>query len=174
MKTKWQYIRCCCLVVRLYLTLYNRMECSPPASCPWNSAKILEWVAISTARDLPQPRIKNPPALTGRICTIEPPGKPTDNTTLTKYCCLRGTPLLHVQPHSAEKINHIYTCLFLLLQQKIKFSPLAGPVSPWLWRLHPFLLSQELNSPVICFPSGTKLSVIPSIKNRQQTNSHCL
>ena len=38
----------------------------------------------------------------------------------------------------------------------------------------PSCFLKNLIPSVICFPSCTKLSAIPSIKNRQQTNSHCL
>ena len=43
-------------------------------------ARILEWVAISFSRDLPDPGIKpaflGSPALAGRFFTTAPPGKP--------------------------------------------------------------------------------------------------
>ena len=54
-----------------YLTLCNPMDCSPPGSSVHGilQARILEWVAISFSRDLPDPGIKpsslTSPALVG-------------------------------------------------------------------------------------------------------------
>ena len=43
-------------------------------------ARILEWVAIPSSRDHPNPGIEPAsPALTGRFFTTEPPGKLTGN-----------------------------------------------------------------------------------------------
>ena len=56
----------------------NLMNDSPPGfSIHGNSqARILEWVAISSPGDLPNPGIKPvSPALAGRFVTTEPPGK---------------------------------------------------------------------------------------------------
>ena len=59
------------------------MDCSPPGSsvCEISQARILEWVAISSSGDLPDPGIEpeSPaaPALAGRFSTGEPPGKLT-------------------------------------------------------------------------------------------------
>ena len=61
--------------------LCSPMDCSPPGSSVhvilW--ARILEWVAISSSRDLPDPRIKpSTPvshALAYRFFTTEPAGK---------------------------------------------------------------------------------------------------
>ena len=52
---------------------------SPPGSSVLgiSQARILEWVAISSSRDLPNPRIKlTSSAPTGRFFTTEPPGEP--------------------------------------------------------------------------------------------------
>ena len=39
-------------------------------------ARVLEWVAISSSRDLPDPGIEPAtPTLAGRVFTTEPPGK---------------------------------------------------------------------------------------------------
>ena len=48
--------------------------------CPWKFQAILELVAISSSRDLPDPGIQQPkspasPALAGRVFNTEPPGK---------------------------------------------------------------------------------------------------
>ena len=42
-------------------------------------ARILDWVAVSSSRDLPGPGIA--PALTGRFFITEPPGNPTEATS---------------------------------------------------------------------------------------------
>ena len=55
------------------------MDCSPLGSSVHGilQAKILEWVAIPSPRDLPDPGIKTKsPALAGTFFTTEPPGKP--------------------------------------------------------------------------------------------------
>jgi len=57
----------------------NRMEGSPPGSCVHGifQARILEWVAISYSRDLPDKGIKPAPlALAGGFFTTAPLGKP--------------------------------------------------------------------------------------------------
>ena len=59
-------------------TLCNPVDCSPSGSSVhgilW--ARILEWVAISFSRDLPDPGIKpRSPALQADALTSEPPGK---------------------------------------------------------------------------------------------------
>jgi len=62
------------------------MDCHPPGFSVQGilQAGILEWVAISFSRDLPNPRIKvTPPALAGRFFTTEPPVKPHYQDTCT-------------------------------------------------------------------------------------------
>ena len=46
-----------CLVVQLCLTLCNPLDCSPPDAsvCGSLQTRILEWVAVSSSRDLPDP-----------------------------------------------------------------------------------------------------------------------
>ena len=48
-----------CLVTQLWLTLWDRMDCSPPASSVHGilQAGILEWVAISSSRGSSRPRV---------------------------------------------------------------------------------------------------------------------
>ena len=56
-------------------TLYDPMDCTPPGSSVHgiSQARILEWGAISSPRDLPDPEFKPAPpvspALTGRFFT---------------------------------------------------------------------------------------------------------
>ena len=53
------------------------MDSSPPGSSVHgiSQARILEWVAISFSKDLPDPGIKpESPALAGKFFTTEPPG----------------------------------------------------------------------------------------------------
>ena len=64
----------CYLVANSCSTLCNPMDCSPPGSSVHgiSQARILEWVAISFSRGLPDPRIEPvSPALAGRFFTIE-------------------------------------------------------------------------------------------------------
>ena len=57
------------------------MDCSLPDSSVRGilQSRILEWVAISFSRDLPDPGIEpTSPALTGRLFTAETPEKPIE------------------------------------------------------------------------------------------------
>ena len=59
-------------------TPYNPMDCSPPGSSVHGilQARILDWVAIPSPGDLPDPGIKpKPPALQAGSLLPEPPGK---------------------------------------------------------------------------------------------------
>ena len=70
---------CRCLVGKWCLTLLYPMGCSPPGSSVhgFSQARILEWVAISFSRDLPDPEIKSEfSALAGNFFTTDPPAKP--------------------------------------------------------------------------------------------------
>ena len=65
---KWHidFFSCCCLVAQLCLTLCNPMDYSPRGSSVHgiSKARILEWVAISSPGDLPNPWIEPmPPVL---------------------------------------------------------------------------------------------------------------
>ena len=80
-----------CLVAQLCPTLCDPINCSLPGSpvLGISQAIILEWVAISYSRDLPDPGIepKSPvsPALAGGLLTTEPPGKPINRIVRGKY-----------------------------------------------------------------------------------------
>ena len=68
-----------CSVAQSCLTLCDPVDCSLPGSSVHgiSQARILEWVAISSSRDLPNPGIQPAsPALAGRFFTTELPGKP--------------------------------------------------------------------------------------------------
>ena len=62
-------------------TLYDPTDCSPPGSSVQGilQARILEWVAMPSSRDLPDPGTESTspvsPSLTGRFFTTAPPGK---------------------------------------------------------------------------------------------------
>ena len=59
-------------------TLCDRVDCSPPGSSVHGilQARILEWVAIASPRDLPDPGVKpGSPALQVDSLPSEPPGK---------------------------------------------------------------------------------------------------
>ena len=70
---------CCCLVSKSCPTVCDPMDCSLPGPSVHEIflARILEWVAISSPGDLPDPGIEAvSPALAGRFFTAESPGKP--------------------------------------------------------------------------------------------------
>ena len=67
-------------VAQSCLTLCDPADCSPPGSSIHGilQARILEWVAISFSRDLPDPGIElRSPAWQADALTSEPPGKPS-------------------------------------------------------------------------------------------------
>ena len=73
---------CCCLVTKSCPTLCDPMDCGPPGSSVHGilQARILEWVAISFSRDLPDPGfIPGSLALQVDSLPSEPPGKPKYN-----------------------------------------------------------------------------------------------
>ena len=53
-------ICCCCLVIKSYLTLFDPMHCSLPSFSVHGipQARILEWIAIPSPEELPNPGIK--------------------------------------------------------------------------------------------------------------------
>ena len=66
------------LCIQLHLTLCSPVDCSPPGSSVHgiSPARILEWVAISPPRDLPNPGIESGSlALQADSLPSEPPGK---------------------------------------------------------------------------------------------------
>ena len=79
----YHWATCVCLVAKSCPTLCDTVDCSPPGSSAHGifQARILEWVAIPPAGDLPDPGIEYPvlaefSALEGAFFTTEPPGKP--------------------------------------------------------------------------------------------------
>ena len=67
------------VVAKLCPTLRDPMDCKLPGSSVHGilQARILEWVAISFSRDLPNPGIETgSPALQADSLTTESPGKP--------------------------------------------------------------------------------------------------
>ena len=70
-----------CSVAQPCLTLCNSMDCSLPGSSVLGilQARILEWVAMLSSRDLPNPRIESrPPTLQVNSLPSEAPGKPLE------------------------------------------------------------------------------------------------
>ena len=57
---KFEGLVCACSVISVVLTLCDPMNHSPPGSTVHgiSRARILEWVAMPSSRDLPNPRIK--------------------------------------------------------------------------------------------------------------------
>ena len=72
----FSFLACACLCAKLSracLTLCNPMNCSLPSSSVYGilQARILEWIALPSSRDLPDPGIEptspTSPALAGRF-----------------------------------------------------------------------------------------------------------
>ena len=81
----------CVLVTQLCPTVCNPMDCSPPVSSAHGilQASILEWVAIPSPGDLPDPGIKpRPPPLQADSLLSESPGKPVNLKYPANRCCL--------------------------------------------------------------------------------------
>ena len=81
-------ICCCCLVLKLCLTLFDLVDCSLPTFSVHGipQARILELTAVSFSRGSSRPRdwtqvscLAGISCLEGRFFTTEPPGKPTKN-----------------------------------------------------------------------------------------------
>ena len=91
---------CCCLVAKPCPTLCwtDPMVCSLPGSSVHgiSQVRILVWVAISSSRGLPNPRIQpeapKSPALAGRFFTAEPPGKPQRDPLGASYTLSHFSP----------------------------------------------------------------------------------
>ena len=84
------------LVTQLCLTLCNPMNCRLLASSVHGilQVRILEWVAISSPGDLPDPGIEPAsPALTDGFFIAEPPGKPS---LCYSYTYLTGVNFLYI------------------------------------------------------------------------------
>ena len=80
------------LVAQTCPTLCDPVDCSPPGSSVHGilQARILEWVAMLSSRDLPNPGIKpRSPALQAGSLPSEPPGKPK-NTWVGSLPLLQG------------------------------------------------------------------------------------
>ena len=74
-----------------HVQLFATLDCSPPGSSVhrifWT--RILEWVAISSIWDLPDPGVKlESPALAGGLFTPEAPGKLVLSLILAPSTCM--------------------------------------------------------------------------------------
>ena len=83
---QWSLNHCMC--AQSHPTLCDLMDCSPPGSSVHgiSQARILEWVAISSSRDLPKPGVEpvspSPESPTWQAVSLPlvPPGKPLNHT----------------------------------------------------------------------------------------------
>ena len=144
--------------------------------CPWNfKQKYWSGLPFPTARDLPNPGIKPiSPALTGRIVPLNHLGSP-QITQLSPSIVFSEVP--HFFMFSLTLLRKLITFIHVFSScYNRRCVPAPGRASFSLdsGDCIPSCFLKNLIPSVICFPSCTKLSVIPSIKNRQQTNSHCL
>ena len=94
------------------LLSHVRIFCDPMNCCPSgfsvhgiSQTRILEWIVISSSRDLPDPGIKpTSPALAGRFFITEPSGKPFHGTiNLLKSCPSK------IPKHISKVIKNIIT-----------------------------------------------------------------
>ena len=94
---------CVCVCVRLCWTLFDPIDCNLPGSSVHGilQARILEWVAISSAENLSDLGIKfeSPvsPALVGRFFTPQPPGKPVCSRDQQEILCSDASVKLYLR-----------------------------------------------------------------------------
>ena len=103
-------------VVQSCLTLCDPVDCSPPGSSIRGilQARILEWVAMPSSRDLPSPGIKpRSLALQADSLPSEPPGKPK-NTKVGSLSLLQG---IFLTQESNEDLLHRRWNLYQLSYQ---------------------------------------------------------
>ena len=110
-----------CLVAQLYSTLCNPMECSPPGSSVHGilQARILEWVAVPSSTDLPNPRIEpRSPTLQADSLLSEPLRKPK-NSGVGSLSLLQG---IFLTQESNLAFLH---CRWILHHMSCQGSPLS-------------------------------------------------
>ena len=117
---------CSCSVMSHFETPWTVAH-QPPLSMEILQARILEWVAMPSSKDLPNPGIESrSPALQADSLLSEPPGKPM-NTEVGSLSLLqgifptqelnRGSPALQADSLSAElrgKPSYMYRTLLML------------------------------------------------------------
>ena len=95
-----------CLVAQLCPTLCNPMDCSPPGSSIHGifQTRVLEWIAISFSRDLPNLGIESrSPAPWADSLLSGPPGKPM-NTGVGSLSLLQG--IFPAQEWNQDLLHH--------------------------------------------------------------------
>ena len=98
-----------CVSAQLCLTLGNPLDCSPPGFSVLGifQARILEWVAIPTPGDLPNPGIESlTPALTGGFSPIESPQKHTYTHTHTRTCICKYDMCVYIYARVTEDCSY--------------------------------------------------------------------
>ena len=104
-----------CSVTQSCQALCDPMECNPPGSSVHGILRqvILEWVAMSSSGDLPNPGIKPTyPALAGEFFTTAPPGKPIFNIYSTSQITLAIFQMLNRYVWLASRLYHVGQCPF--------------------------------------------------------------
>ena len=102
------------MVAKLCPILQDPMGCSLPGSSAHgvSQAKILEWIAISSARGSSPPRIKPAflasPALQADSLSTEPPGKPKEFVIYVEntYISAEDTKIRHSQSSWGSSFNN--------------------------------------------------------------------
>ena len=85
------------LVAQLCPTVCDPVDCSLPGSSPWYFQAILEWVSMSSSRDLPDPGIKPKAPVSPTLQVDSSPAEPSGKL------CSSGVlpyPLYHCTAHS--------------------------------------------------------------------------
>ena len=116
----------CVQVIKLCLTLCDSMDCNPSGSSVHGSlqARILEWVAIPSPGDLPQPGIEaRSPATQVDSLPSEPPGKTFNLNYLLKSPLSKHS---HIGGSTCEFWENTIlsikkSCLFYFSESKAKY-----------------------------------------------------
>jgi len=96
------------------------MDCSPPDSCVYGNfqARILEWVAFSFSRGLPDSGVTpTSPALPGRFFTTEPPEKPSNSAGESlKMCSFHQIRVILPQEQQAKTLETLRSAVKIYSQ----------------------------------------------------------
>ena len=107
-------------------TLCDTIDCSPPGSSVHGipQARILEWVALSFSRDLPNPGIEpmSPasPGLQEDSLPSESPGKPINVKYIVLKCFFKASSLVLTSYITVSKIKYLHSRTEVNKTPKIK------------------------------------------------------
>ena len=146
-------------------TICDPMDCSPPGSSVHGilQARILEWVAMPSSRDLPNPGVKpRSPTLQADSLPSEPPGK-SKNSGVGSLSLLQG-----IFP-TQDSNRDLLLCTWILYQLNHQESPRILE-----WVAYPFSSgsSQPRNQTRVSCIAADSLPTELSVKPQEVFNIH--